>query len=176
VQQPKFNPFPTLSSNRLDLRELKMSDKNEIFRLRSDEIVLKYIAIPKAKNLKDAEGFITMLDEGMAENKWVTWAMSLKNSDTVIGTICLWHLDILTESAELGYGLLPEFYNQGLMTEATEVVLNFGFKNLGFREIDAITHQKNIACSTVLKKFGFMQDADFECDDVDLVRYFLKLQ
>jgi [ribosomal protein S5]-alanine N-acetyltransferase len=174
MQQPNYHPFPTLSSNRLDFRALKMSDNNEIFRLRSDEIVLKYLEMPKAKNRKDAEDFITMIADNIAQNKSIMWGTCFKNSDTIIGTICLWNCDIPTESAELGYVLLPEFYGQGLMTEATEIVLNFAFKTLGFREIDGILHQKNIACLTILKKFGFVQDTDFECDNSDLVRYFLK--
>lgn len=175
MKPPKFTPFPTLFSERLVLRELKMTDRNEIYRLRSDEIVLKYLSLPVAQNLKDAEDFITMLDDGMALNKWVTWGMCEKGSDTIIGTICLWNLDVVTEGAELGYGLLPEFHQQGFMSETVKIVLDFGFQTLGFREIDAITHCDNIGSTTLLKKFKFELDAEFECEEEGLNRYFLKI-
>jgi ribosomal-protein-alanine N-acetyltransferase len=173
MQQPNYNPFPNLSSNRLDFRVLSMADKNEIFRLRSDEIVLKYIEMPKAKNLKEAEDFIQMLADGLVENKWITWGFCLKNTDKILGTICLWNCYIPTANAEIGYGLLPEFHNQGFMTEAMEVVLDFAFRTLGFREIDAILHKDNLACLSILKKFTFQYDAAFESDNEAFVRYFL---
>jgi ribosomal-protein-alanine N-acetyltransferase len=173
MEQPNYTPFPTLSSNRLDFRQLTLTDKNEIFRLRSDEIILKYLEMPKAKNLNDAVDFIKMINDGIAASKWIMWGFCFKNTDKILGTICLWNCDIPTASAELGYVSLPEYYGQGLMTEATKVVLNFGFQTLGFQEIDGILNKENLACLTVLKKFGFRYDADFECDNVDLVRYFL---
>lgn len=172
MQRPNFNNFPLLSSDRLDFRPLKMTDQNEILRLRSDKIVLKYLELPIAKNLKDAEDFIQMIEDGTIENKWITWAMCLKNSDTIIGTICLWNCDFEMESAEVGYGLLPEFFQQGLMSEAMKFTLDIGFNTFGFREIDAITNRHNIGSRKLLEKFGFQLDNDFECDQAGSLRYF----
>ena len=38
-----FTPFPVLSTERLQLREITADDANEIFFLRSDKEVLKYL-------------------------------------------------------------------------------------------------------------------------------------
>ncbi|MFK7947035.1 MAG: GNAT family N-acetyltransferase [Saprospiraceae bacterium] len=171
MKTPNFNSFPTLSSARLTFRQLNLSDLQTIFRLRSDEIVLKYLDMPTAKNLKAAEDYIHMINNGIAENKWILWGLELKSNQELVGTICLWNWDIASESAELGYVLLPEYHRQGLMTEATKVVLDFGFNTLGFREIDGILSPENIYCIRILDKFGFQIDYEFEAENV--VRYYL---
>ena len=174
MQQPNFIEFPPFSSDRLDVRQLLMTDHNEIYRLRSDEIVLKYLDLPVAKNLKDAEDFITMINDGTAQGKWITWGMCLKNSETIIGSICLWNCDFEMESAEVGYSLLPEFHEQGFMSETMKFTLDIGFNTFGFREIDAITNRNNIGSRKLLEKFEFQMDDEFDSDDVDLLRYSLK--
>jgi len=49
-----FNPFPLITTERLLLRQVEKSDVNEIFFLRSNENVMKYIDRPPAKSLDDA--------------------------------------------------------------------------------------------------------------------------
>ena len=49
-----FNPFPGITTDRLLLRAVSKSDVKEIFFLRSDEIVMKYIDKTPAETLDDA--------------------------------------------------------------------------------------------------------------------------
>jgi len=49
-----FNPFPKIESDRLSFRSLHKDDMHEVFRLRSDEEIMKYIPRPLAKDLQDA--------------------------------------------------------------------------------------------------------------------------
>ena len=51
-------PFPNIATERLSLRQLKIEDENEIFVLRSDERILKYLDLPIAKTIDDASNFI----------------------------------------------------------------------------------------------------------------------
>ena len=57
-----FIPFPTLTTERLILRRMNITDQNEIFFLRSDESVLKFIDIPKAETVDDAIKFIEKIN------------------------------------------------------------------------------------------------------------------
>ena len=45
----------------------------------------------------------------------------------------------------------------GLGTEATAACLKYGFENLNFREIIAMTDLENVASQKVLEKIGFAQ-------------------
>ena len=171
MQTPNFNSFPTLSSNRLNFRQLQLSDLEVVFRLRSDKIILKYLDIPTAKNLKAAEDYINMINNGISENKWILWGLELKSNKQLIGTICLWNWNIKYENTEIGFVLLPEYHCQGLMSEATKSVIDFGFSNLGFSEIDAIVSPKNTGSIRLLEKFGFQIDNSFEAENI--LRYIL---
>ena len=49
-----FNPFPELKMERLQLRKMTLDDADEIFFLRSDPGVMRYIDRIPAKNVEDA--------------------------------------------------------------------------------------------------------------------------
>lgn len=174
MRTPNFTLYPTLSSGRLDFRRIQMADLNEIYRLRSDSVVLKYLDIPMAKNKKDAADHINMINNGIIENKWILWGIFLKNNHHLIGTISLWNIDLPSFSAEIGYALLPDFHRQGYMSEAVATVLDFGFRRIGFQEIDAITHIANTASVRLLEKYNFQLDVEFDPLDNQMVRYFLQ--
>lgn len=53
-----FSPFPELKTQRLLLRKLEITDANEIFFLRSNENVLRYLGKEPAKTISEAEEFI----------------------------------------------------------------------------------------------------------------------
>ncbi len=56
-----FLPFKNLESSRLQLRRITPADVNEIFALRSNKEVMKYVARPLCKNLDDAMALIDMI-------------------------------------------------------------------------------------------------------------------
>jgi len=105
-----FNPFPEITTDRLLLRAVSKSDFKEIFFLRSDEIVMKYIDKTPAETLDDAYEFITKITELEKNNDTVTWAITLKGNAKLIGTICFWNIQKEHYRAEIGYVLHPEHW------------------------------------------------------------------
>jgi len=53
--------------------------------------------------------------------------------------------------------LARKFWGEGLATEAAAACLKYGFENLDFREIIAMTDLENVASQKVLEKIGFAQ-------------------
>src|SRR3990172_4653322 len=105
-----FNPFPVIAIDRLLLRKIKKSDVNEIFFLRSDERVMKYIDKAPAKTIDDAYEFIQKITGLEKNNETVTWAITIKGDDELIGTICFWNIQKEHYRAEVGYVLHPDFW------------------------------------------------------------------
>lgn len=152
----QFTPFPILMTQRLVLRQLEIDDENEIFILRSDERILKFINIPKAKNLEDARAYITMISKLIAENVSILWGMTLReNSEKIIGTICLWNFSKELNRAEIGYVLHPDFQGKGIMQEAAEKVIDYGFNILQLDTIEADLHPNNLKSINLLKRNNF---------------------
>jgi len=151
-----FTPFPNLSSERLLLRQVKIEDDNEIFFLRSDERVMKFIDRPFAKDIKEAHEFINKITNGIINNEWIYWAVTTSNSPKLIGTVCLWNFNNEGSEAEIGYELHPNYQGKGIMQEAVKEVINYGFNTLKINLISAFTHQDNSKSTMLLKKNGFV--------------------
>jgi [ribosomal protein S5]-alanine N-acetyltransferase len=157
-----FSPFPSLITKRLSLRKLSIDDANEIFFLRSDKHINKYLDRPKATSIEDANNFISKINHAIENNESIYWAISFKDDSGLIGSICLWNLNEEENKAEVGYELLPEFQGKGIAQEALLAVINFGFEVMELQTIEAYTHKENIASTKLLEKFNFKRDLDSE--------------
>ncbi|WP_291099934.1 MULTISPECIES: GNAT family N-acetyltransferase [unclassified Flavobacterium] len=154
-----FTPFPNVETERLQLRRVVKEDVNEIFALRSNEQTMKYIPRPLAKTKEDALGHIAMIDEKIENNEGINWAITLKNSPKLIGIIGHYRIKPEHYRAEIGYMLLPKYHGKGIITEAINYVVNYGFEIMKLHSIEAIIDPENFASAKVLQKNGFVKEA-----------------
>ena len=154
-----FTPFPNLSTERLTLRQIKIEDENEIFTLRSDERVLKFLIRPKAKTIEDARIFIRKIIDAISKNEVVYWVISLKNDLKLIGTICYWNIAKEHFRAEIGFELLPDFQGKGIMQEALTKIIDYGFKVLELNSIKAYVNPNNLSAIKLLERNNFIREA-----------------
>jgi len=157
-----FTPFPYLETERLCLRQLKTKDANEIFILRTDESVNKFIKRPRAKTIDDALQHIARINNYIKNNESILWAISMKNDPKLIGTICLWNIVKEKDHAEIGYELIPQFTGQGLMQEALAKVIEYGFEKLQLKTIEAWLNENNLRSINILEKNNFKRDLKAE--------------
>lgn len=150
-----FTPFPVLKTERLILRQLTINDDKEIYSLRSDAQVNKYIDRAPSKTIDDARTFIHKIEEFVKLNQGIYWAITLAGSDNLVGTICLYNFSNENDQAEIGYELLPAFQGQGIMQEAIEEVISFSAQVVGVKIIEAYTHIENKNSTKLLEKFQF---------------------
>lgn len=163
--QPNFNPFPELSTERLLLRRLRMEDAPEVFFLRSDQTILQFLSKEPAANIKEAEDFITRINNDIDNNDAIMWAIVLKeNSSRAIGSICYWRMLKEHYRAEIGYVLGPEYWRKGIMKETILKTLDYGFSTLGLHSVEARINPDNIASASVLESTGFVREAYFKED------------
>jgi len=154
-----FKPFPVLKTERLTLRQLVSNDDNEIFALRSNDNVNKYLDRTPSKSIDDAKTFIQTINENIERNDSVYWAITLNGTDKLIGTICLFDFSDDNLKAEIGYELLPDFQGNGIMQEATSKVIDFGFQHVGLNSIEAYTHPGNQRSTRLLEKLNFKRES-----------------
>jgi [ribosomal protein S5]-alanine N-acetyltransferase len=154
--------FPVLTTERLRLRRLSANDATEIMRLRSDERVNEFIDRPKSTTLDDARAFIKKIETAIEKNESAYWAITLKDEDKLIGTVCFWNLDTSRDMAELGYELHPDSQGKGIMQEAIPEVLKYGFERMLLRTITALPMPGNTRSIRVLEKNNFQVDNDNE--------------
>jgi ribosomal-protein-alanine N-acetyltransferase len=169
-----FTPFPALTSQRLRLRRLDAQDQQEIFFLRSDARVNRYLDREPARTIEDAQQFIEKINRNVDENKALYWAICLKENPRLIGTICCFDISPTSESAEIGYELHPFYQGKGIMHEAISLVLEYGFQVLQLKAIIACPSCDNLNSIRLLEKHGFIKDDDNSQPPGDLLRYVLK--
>ena len=155
-----FTPFPDLTTERLNLRNLELSDDQQLFKLRSNKMVNKYIVRPNQKNIKEIREFINKVNNGIDNNEWIYWVISLKENPMLIGTICLWNYSEDKTVAEIGYELDPTFQGKGIMSEALKKIIEFAFQNINLHSIDAYTHKDNDESTKLLHKYDFQLDEE----------------
>jgi ribosomal-protein-alanine N-acetyltransferase len=157
--QLNFSPFPVLKSNRLLLRELTIADAPELFILRSDEKVLQFIGREPAKSVSEVETFIEKILAAQKNSESVLWGIALADQpDKLIGTICYWQMQPENYRAEIGYALRPEHWGKGIMTEAINKVVDYGFTEMKLHSIEARTNPENIVSGVILEKTGFVKE------------------
>ena len=75
-----FCPFPEITTARLLLRRMTQQDAGELFFLRSNEHIMKYIDRPRATSLKDAEEFLGLIDKSLEVSDGITWGISISEN------------------------------------------------------------------------------------------------
>ncbi|NIF04526.1 GNAT family N-acetyltransferase [Chryseobacterium sp. Tr-659] len=145
-----------LETQRLILQEINETHAEDILRIRSNEMINKYVKRNSPKTNYDALEFILNIKKRTRNKEIVFWGISYKNQVRLIGTICLWNFSEDRKIAEVGYELLPDYHQQGIMSEALKSVLDYGMKSLQLEEILAFTSKHNSASQALLTKNAFV--------------------
>ena len=157
-----FNPFPILTTDRLVLRSLTKEDEEDFFNLRQIDSIGEFINRAPLKTRQEIKEKIAFLLDGTANNKWITWMITQKGSNQMIGSICLWNIDPENYRAEIGYELHPNFQGLGIMGESVKAVLQYGFNEMGLHSVEGSTMPSNIQSIKVMERAGFVREAYFK--------------
>jgi ribosomal-protein-alanine N-acetyltransferase len=169
-----FTPFPILTTERLTLRQLVSNDEQEIFTLRSDGEINKYLDRQVSNTVDDARNFINKVNENVNKNDSLYWAITLSDKNILVGTICLFGFSDENGKCEIGYELLTNFQGQGIMTEAAEKVIDYAFNKIKVQKIEAFLHRDNQSSIKLLEKFSFRNSNEPDKTNPDLICYHLK--
>jgi len=166
-------PFPILKTERLTLRQLVVNDEQEIFTLRSDSEINKYLDRQLSNTIKDARNFINKVNENIDKNDSLYWAITLSDKNKLIGTICLFGFSNDNYKCEIGYELLTNFQGQGIMKEAVEKVIDYAFNTIKVQKIEAFLHRDNQNSIKLLEKFSFKNSNEPDKTNPNLICYYL---
>jgi len=75
------------------------------------------------------------------------------------------------DEVEVGYALLPEFWNQGLATEIAQASVKIGFDECHLSELVSFTLPTNVQSRRVMEKAGFRFDREIAYKDLPHVLY-----
>jgi ribosomal-protein-alanine N-acetyltransferase len=168
-----FAPLPILTTKRLILRQLVIADEQEIFTLRSDSEINKYLDRQVRNTIDDARDFINKVNENINKNDSLYWAITLSDRNILVGTICLFGFSDENNKCEIGYELLTNFQGQGIMKEAVEKVIDYALNTIKVKKIEAFLHRDNRSSIKLLEKFSFRNSNEPDNANPDLICYHL---
>lgn len=149
-----------LTGKRISLRPLKMRDKEAIASLANNKELWDNLRdiMPHPYTLKDAEFYIDMMT---SDDSPPTFAIDLDGQ--FIGVIGLVpQTDVYRKTAEIGYWLGQPYWGKGIMSEAVQLLTNYGLHELGFIRIHAGIFEYNVGSMKVLEKCGYQKDGIFK--------------
>lgn len=147
-----------LSTPRLRLRALKASDAAALFSYFSQDAVTEFYDLETFSSVQEAERLIQTWQERFKAQSSVRWAIVLQESDTPIGTCGMHSFSLENSRAEIGYELHPDYWRQGLMTEAIRALLQYGFETVGLHRLEAFIDPLNEASAKLLSKVGMQAE------------------
>ena len=166
-----------LKTKRLLLRRLVREDAEFILRLLNEPSWLEFIGDKQVYNLNHAKKYIELAPMTMYEKYgFGLLLVCCKESSAPIGLCGLMKRDNL-DDADLGYALLPEFWQQGYAWEAVETILDYAKNTLQLTNILALSKSSNTASIKLLNKVGFLFERDLKLmdDEENLQIYQLSL-
>lgn len=146
-----------IETDRLILREIRMSDLQGLFELDSNIQVHKYLGKNPISNLDESKSIITYIQKQYEKDGIGRWAIIHKNTNEFVGWAGLKYekeVRVEMEYYDLGYRLRQKFWGKGIGTEAAIESIKYGFQTYGLKEIYAGAHVNNIGSNKILQKVG----------------------
>jgi RimJ/RimL family protein N-acetyltransferase len=140
----------------ITLRKYTVDDAKALTTLANDYEVSKYLrdAFPYPYTKEDAERFLSFVTN-LSPQKGVEFAILV--DDIFVGAIGLtFATDMYRKTAEIGYWLGKEYWQQGIITKAIEMMVDYTFKNFPIHKITAEVFYDNIGSQKALEKNGFV--------------------
>ena len=143
-----------LETERLILRRLTLDDAPFILTLLNEPSFLRYIGDKNVRNLDDARNYIlTGPVASYEKHGFGLYLVELRETQTPIGLCGVIRREELP-APDIGFALLPDFWNKGLAFEAATAVLHYAHEQLKITRILAITSLDNEASINLLQRLG----------------------
>lgn len=145
---------------KVTLRSWHIDDLETLVSIANNANIAKYMAdvFPHPYTHEKGKNFIEF-----ANSNSTACIFAITINDKAIGSIGL-HLqsDILRKNAEIGYWLSEEYWGKGIISNAIQQIVPYGFENLDIVRIFARIYGTNIPSQKVVEKCGFKLEGRFE--------------
>ncbi len=149
-----FKRIPTIETERLLLRRMKIADYVDMYEYSCLDRVTKYLLWNSHPDARYTRDYLAYIQSQYRAGEFYDWAVVHKDTNKMIGTCGFARLDFENNSAEIGYVLNPEFWRKGYATEAVKKIIDFGFHTLNLHRIEARYIVGNEVSRHVMEKCG----------------------
>ncbi len=155
----EWNGFPTLATERLELCAIIRDHADWYLKHFSTPEIAVGQGFPPPRDLEAAKQELESYIVGLFEKgDGYRWGIRLKGDSDIIGSIGFYGWDKENERAEMGYDLRPEHWGKGIMREALERVLRYGFEEMALNRVQIRILDTNPRSMGLVSRLGFKED------------------
>ena len=162
--------FPELTTTRLLLQEIRPEDQAFIFGGLSHPEVIPFYGV-RYDSFEAAAAQMKWYQQMVDAGTGVPWKIREKESGRDVGVISVYAYKPEHNKAEVGFWLLPQFWNKGYAAEALQAVLVYWKNNNGLHRMEAFVEEGNRASSKLLEKADFQYEGTMRDCEIKNSRY-----
>jgi ribosomal-protein-alanine N-acetyltransferase len=159
-----------IQTDKLLLRSFAEDDLENIFKGLSHPDVIKYYGV-SYHSLEAAKKQLEFFKELESNETGKWWAVCSPDNKIFYGAGGLNNCNNLHKKGEIGFWLLPQFWNKGLMKEALPLIINYGFKKLNLHRIEGFVETENLICKKVIEKLGFNHEGTMKDCEIKIGKF-----
>lgn len=153
------DPFPTLETERLILREVTAEDAAALFSIHGDAEHMRLFGNDPVPNVAGAEALIKLFASWRElPNPGTRWALEIKGRPGLIGTCGLFAWNRNWRKCITGYELSKDAQGMGYMHEALSVAISWGLATMDLNRVEAQVHPNNYPSLKLLRRLRFVEE------------------
>lgn len=147
---------PTIEGQKINLRPITAEDAPAMWAAIKDEESMRFTGTQQSFTFEQVEAFCRKV--AAADDRF-DFAITLKNDPAYIGEVVLNNIDPINRSASFRIALAgPTRFGKGYGSEATHLVVDFGFRTLNLHRIELEVYDFNPRAIHVYEKIGFQRE------------------
>ena len=168
----------TRQTPRLFLRLITPSDLDALHQLVTHPNVRRFLCDDQILTQAQVADWINESQALFETKRFGLWGVLLRSrlcstedsTEELIGFCGFWYFHTPPE-LELVFAIAPDYWNQGLATEAAQALIHYGFEHLLLDRIAASADTPNVASVQVMQKLGMKFVRRSVANGSDLVHY-----
>jgi [ribosomal protein S5]-alanine N-acetyltransferase len=153
-QRFPMEAFP-LETPRLRLRRFTLDDADDVWEYTSDPEVTRYLILETHRTRQESRELLKKAIEAYECAESLMFAVEYKPERKVVGGCAMRNWERASGRVEIAFALARRYWQQGIMTEALNALLDSAFRRMDLNRIEAHTMPANAASRRLLEKLGF---------------------
>jgi Acetyltransferases, including N-acetylases of ribosomal proteins len=156
--------FPQLTTERFLLQQVLSEDQQFIFEGLSHPDVIPFYGV-RYDSFDATKKQMEWYEKSYKDGTGGPWKIVDKATGDKIGVVAYYFHKAEHKKAEVGFWILPQFWNKGIATEVLRAVIQYCQQQKDVHRLEAFVEEGNVASSRVLEKVGFVYEGTMrECE------------
>ncbi|MFN2457103.1 MAG: GNAT family N-acetyltransferase [Chitinophagaceae bacterium] len=156
--------FPQLETERFLLKQVQPEDQRFLFEALSDPVAMPYNGV-YFSSFEETKQQLEWYEKNLKDGTGIHWKITEKQTNENIGVISVYYFKPQHKKAELGYWLLPRFWQKGIALEVLKPVIKYWQQERDLHRLEAFVEEENTASIRLMEKAGFQWEGTMrECE------------